>query len=299
MSVAPSLLEILTQAQQVLRAGERPERLLDADGPEGRLDSILSEINETVLPRALVFVSQDERSLTIETRNRRAVRISQALPATPHSSGLRARLEAGDASREEKLAAMAGLIAGLCAGTGAMAVMSQPSTLPPSVVDKGFGPEEIGQAVLADNIGQDVPDAEPAPAPAAAAQKPAGAAAPGRADEAVADVPHRALIDAAARMERSSVLADSMGTVTAVSGGDEPIPVRSLARPLSMQVGLNGPFLDVAIPGPKFIYAGPEGDSAALCFSAEGNEIAAAAVLPDDMGQLARTWLAALRAKGD
>ena len=32
MSVAPSLLEILTEAQRVLRIGERPERLLDADG---------------------------------------------------------------------------------------------------------------------------------------------------------------------------------------------------------------------------------------------------------------------------
>ena len=297
MSVAPSLLEILTEAQRVLRIGERPERLLDADGMEARLESILSEINQTVLPRALVFVSQDERSLTIETRNRRAIRISQSLPETPRTSGLRARLESSDASRADKLAAIAGLIAEVCAGSGAMAVMSQPSTLPPSVVDKGFGPEEIGQAVKADNIGQDVPDAEPAPAPApAVAQRPAGAAAQAG---AVSDVPHRALIDAAAQMERSSVLADGMGTVTAVSGGDEPIPVRSLARPLSMQVALNGPFLDVAIPGSKFIYAGPEGDSAALCFSAEGNEIAAAAVLPEDVGQLARTWLAALRARGD
>jgi len=295
MSVTPSLVEILTEAQRVLRTGERPERLLDAEGPEARLESILSEVNQTVLPRALVFVSQDERSLTIETRNRRAVRISQSLPETPHTSGLRGRLESSEASRADKLAAIAGLVAEICAGTGAMAVMSQPSTLPPSVVDKGFGPEEIGQAVKADNIGRDVPDAAPAPAPA---QKPAVAAAAQVAGGADSDEPHRALINAAAQMERSSVLADGMGTVMAVSGGDEPIPVRSLARPLSMQVALNGPFLDVAVPGPKLIYAGPEDDSAALCFSAEGNEIAAAAILPEDAGQLAQAWLAAVRAKG-
>jgi hypothetical protein len=308
MTKTEPLIAILKKARRAAEGTAVPGRWLAGRSTPAHLRAVLAEIDETVLPRALRFAIGDEARLVIEVRGRRAVRITEVQPETGEAYALRSKVDSAEAQAEEKLAAVAALVAGFCETEGPLSVEAAPSDLPASVVDKGVAPAALRET-LAELIG-DAPDedeeppAEPPPrwgAPtsdAAGKKKPGRRAAPRplrerrpsvRTGPTIGSV--QALAESAAMVARLTVLADMEGNPKSVVGTGASLPAKNLGEAVAAQVALNAPFWSKAFPGPSVAYLGHGGTrDPALCFAADEAEIAAATTLPNTLKPLVTSW---------
>jgi hypothetical protein len=271
MSARTGIAEILARARDAAQPAAGPERALAAGDHFARRASILAEIDETMLARALCFRLGTAR-LAVEARGRRALRVTALEPAEGRAEELRAKLDAGGLKPEEGCALLAELIHEFAAAEGALSIVSEASALPPSVVEHGHAAAELAAAAP-----------ELAAAAAAAAPKPKKAAAG-------AASPLRAFHDSCAGFARAGALAGANGKIQAEHG--EGAAAR-LAQRLAGGPAAPARFLDAAIPGPKLVVLGPkDGSGKSLCVAAEGEETAVAEIAPTDLGAALEAWRA-------
>lgn len=271
MSARAGIAQILARARDAARPAAGPERAL-ADGDHyARRAAILAEIDETMLARALGFRLGAAR-LTIEARGRRALRVTVLELAGGRADELRAKLDAGGLKAEEDCALFAELIHEFATAEGVLSVVSEASTLPPSVVEKGHAAAEL--AAAAPELAAAAPAAAPKPKTAAA-----GAASP-----------LHAFHDSCAGFARAGALAGTGGKIRAEHGDGV---ANKLAQLLARGPAAPTSFLDAAIPGPKLIVLGPkDGSGKSLCLAAEGEETAVAEIAPADLGAALEAWRA-------
>lgn len=302
MSDLAAIPDLLSRAVDAAGpSGERTRSLPGKTGAE-RLAAVLREIDETMLPRALEFRIGKTARAVVEARARRAVRIEELKPENDETAAARAALDAAETAVPAKCAAMAALLARFAATDGTLEVLSGPSKLPPSVVDKGHSAEDLAKAAppeAADPKAE--PDAggkaETAKAGDGKAAKPAPEADEDEAPDEAADgakaagAPVRALAKALAKLAGTSVLGDGSGSVISSAGSDEPLAAGELAAAVAAQIATNAAFADVALPGPRFVYIGGAGETApGLVYASDGGEIAAATIAPADLGTALAAW---------
>lgn len=282
MSPPPSLAEILARARAAARPGAPRDREIEAAGGTAeRAAAILAEIDETVLPRALVFGLGKGRELVLEARARRALRITGATPEAVWTKALRDTLGKAGETDAQDAAALAAMIARFAAAEAALTVRSQPATLPPSFVDRGHSAEEL--AALLPEEARSKPG-KPAPAKTKAKRadkaKPAGPAL-------------RAWIEACPPLMAAAVFADAKGKPTQLPEADgAAMPAADLARLASEAAAQARPFASAAIgDGPLLFVALPRAASApALCLGFEAGAVAAAPLAADELGTLLAAW---------
>ena len=273
MSARAGIAQILARARDAAVPAAGPERALASADHFARRAAILAEIDETVLARALGFRLGAAR-LTLEARGRRALRVAALEPAEGRAAELRVRLDAGGLKAEEECALLAELIHEFAAAEGALTVVSEASTLPPSVVEKGHAAAEL--AAVAPDLSAAAPAAAPKPKAKAAR---------------AADSALRAFHDACAGFARAGALAGADGKIRAEHGEGS---AARLAQRLASGPAAPAPFLDAAIPGPKLVVLGPkDGTGKSLCVAAEGEETAVEEIAPADLGAALEAWRAA------
>jgi hypothetical protein len=268
MSALAGIADILARARAAAVPVAGPERALASDDHAARRAAIFDEIDETMLPRALGFRLGETR-LTIEARSRRLLRVTLLEPAEGRPAEIRARLDEGGLKPDEESALLAELIHLFAGEEGTLTVVSEPSTLPPSVVEKGHAKAELAAA-----------------APELAAPPPAAKPAKSRAGTAGSAL--QAFHQGCAAFARASALSNADGRIEAEQG--EPSAAKLAAR-LARDKSAPGPFLDAAIPGPKLVILGPKnGMGKSLCLAAEGEETAVAEIAPVDLGAALEAW---------
>lgn len=289
MSTSPSLAELLARARDAARPGESRARPLGGADPAERAAAILAEIDETVLPRALVFGLGAGRELTLEARGRRALRITAATPDAVWTKALRETLAKAAETDAQEAAALAALIARFADADAALTVRSLPSTLPPSVVDKGHSAED-----LAGLLPEGSRKAAGKPAPAKAKAK--------RVDKAKsADTELHAWIEACPALVEAAVFADAAGKPRQLPGTQAgALPAADLAHLAAEAAAAARPFAAAALgEGPLLFVSLPRAAAApALCLGFDAAGIAAAPLAADELGALLAAWRDSAAAEG-
>ncbi len=269
------LAEILSRAKTAATPQHNAVRKLKGSDAKGRLTAILTEIDETMLPRALNFTREDGAQLVVEVRARRAVRFGDISGNVPQSETYK-RLAEGGTTGEALCAAMSHVIFGFSESEGQLNVQSLPSNLPPSIVDKGFEADDLAKAA-----GSPAPatDDSPPPAPAKTAEI-----------AAIADAAD-ALFAAADGSAQSHLMANNEGEVTSNNPGDGKLPPEALAKRLASQISMTAPFMDGVMPGRRLVVmANRSNDAPALCFASDKAGIAAASVARTDLTGVIANW---------
>ncbi len=294
------LVELLRKVRQATEPSGGPERPLAAHDPAGRIEAILAEIDETVLPRALIFEVAGTGRVVIECRERHAVRIADCTVPIEGTLSLLATIGATESPAEARREALATLLAGLCRLPGALSVQSRPSGLSASVVDKGFAPTDIKETAAVGALWAGTPAAaEPAGRAAVAPPPPRSEAvalpdrprpAAARAD-AAAGAAGRSLAEIAAALAVPHAAGRADGRlVTAETATGTPLPAQDFAA-FAAQAAETAAFFEQAVGGAALIYvASGAVDTAGLCFALDGEQIAAVAVTEGDLAALAQAW---------
>jgi hypothetical protein len=317
MPAPEELAAILARARRAAVGGGREGRPL---GTGAR--AIIAEIDETVLPRALML-SAGGAGMRVEARNRRLVALSDA--------------ETGDEVRGASAEDFAARLAAFAA-QGPITVRPAPSKLPPSVVDEGVSPAALNAALPEDARAWEPPEdaerpaapptdteeaqsgaappppepeleSEPGhePAPAAVSEQAetdpappddppdapepvaphAGSRMPVEARHPTAPIDHEGFLAACADMALGSLHLNAMGDIEESTPG--LIEAMALARPLSSQVE-NGDG-DSAFPAPRLvIMSNHAAGTPAFCIAVDAEGVSALSAEREDAAAVALAW---------
>jgi SWI/SNF-related matrix-associated actin-dependent regulator 1 of chromatin subfamily A len=275
MSLAAKVREILRQARASARPAEGPERPLPGATAPDRLASILAEVEETVLPRALTFAGGDGSRLTIEARGRRLARITAAEGGFA-PAGWSDRLAAAEADAAAEARAMADLLAAFAEAAMSATVAAAPSELTASFVRPGHAVTALADAVRAAGGAVGTADRSPEAA-AAAAPVPAGPSPSG-------------LYDALSAAGEPAARAEPDGKVTR-SVNDTGGVASSVAPAAASLATMADAFARGTLPGARLVFlAARDGAVPSVCLSTEGKDRIAGAPSDAARDAIAEAW---------
>ncbi len=146
MSLSDSIVGILKRIKGDASKRGANIRTLSALTAKEKLASVLAEISETVLPRALTFKIGDQASLSMDTSGRRLLRIIKIEPDPANRSGDIAFATRNDTELKKQVAAISELLAAFVKTDGALVVTSgEPGTVY-SPNEAGFSEQELREA---------------------------------------------------------------------------------------------------------------------------------------------------------
>jgi len=176
MSLSDSIVGILKRIKGDVSKRDTNARELSALTVREKLDAILAEISETVLPRALTFEIADQASLAMDIGGRRVLRVIGVSPETLNTSGDIALLARDETMLDKQIAAISELLAAFVNFEGPLTVTSGKPGAEYSANEVGFTEQELREACAK----LDLPDEKPATRKKPAKAKTKAAATPAK-----------------------------------------------------------------------------------------------------------------------
>lgn len=146
MSLSDSIAGILKRIKGDVSKRETNTRALSALSAKEKLASVLAEISETVLPRALTFKIDDKTSLAMNAGGRRLLQIVKMEPGSADRSGDIAFATRNEAQLKEQVTAISELLAAFVKVDGALVVTSGKPDAVYSAKEVGFTVQELREA---------------------------------------------------------------------------------------------------------------------------------------------------------
>jgi hypothetical protein len=295
MSFADALIEILAQAKAAAQTEAPAARGLSGHSAPGRLAAVLTEISETILPRALTFATGDDVRLVVEARSRRLAKIEDVAGCEAAAGDWAADLADATVDEAREVAAMARILISFAAVNGPLTVTSRPTGLPASFVNKGHTTDAVAAAVTAEG-GSVAPDAAPeptvddtaadAPAPDATSERNVAASSGAGALDAFYDA-LAASGSGAARASRSGKISSAEGLLE--NGG-----AADLAKALIELEKASAPFAEPLIQGDALVVIATGDRATCLCFGGGAAEIVFGAASEAQLTPVLTGWAAAI-----
>lgn len=306
MPASASLSQHLKRAIEAASPRADARRRLSQSDP---VTAILTEVDETVLPRHLVFTAPNGATLAVEARGRRIVALTDPVTAALVRAGPGGGLPESVAG----LAAMKTALVTFSRYGGPLTVVSERSRLAAHVVDPGFQPSDFAElaageipagatAVASGHVDPAPPEGQDGAPDGGATQDPPQADA--REGDAVTETapapaePAPAAASGEARHDLRGAVPGSAEAVFLVDDegaledcrGDEGL-AGALAGPLCRQMRSLANEAAVLLPQPRLVVMMRRAPEApALCIAAENGGTAAAVVGRKDIAALIAMW---------
>lgn len=276
MTALKDLQALLSHARAATAQTTSGKRHLDAKTEEERLQAILTEIGQTILPRTLVFNIGEDRNLKIEAGDGKLRGVVEVSPKDLENADIAIKTEASKS--RQRIAALE-VLSAFVKEDGALSVLPQPPEVFTTLGLEGLTPSEI---LSAEEDATDEQDPS--------GTKKAQASKNTSSDEPLPDTPAGAYYAAVSGFSTARALTGDDGGVTTKSGDDQAIPLEYLVRTFASQIQMNAVFMDTAMPGPKAIYMGSQADDmpSAICFD-DGKTQVVATVESSDVDQALKT----------